>query len=356
MKKIILKTSFFIIPFLFLHFINIFFYLNNEGDLNRIGYFYNNPSPMSKVSMQFSLSKQYTLTSELNLNTKTNFDVLTIGDSFSEQDSLGYKNFLAKEDISVLHIDRFLSENPIQKLIELINSDFFDFVSIKYVVLQSVEREFVQRFQKIDFSKSLTLSSMKSQINNYEEKVPKQNLAFFSKATLKIPLTNIQYLFNNKPNYSQTYKVDISRDNLFTGNPKHLLFFKDDIDYMAFKNDSLKIIECTNNLNKINSLLTKKNIQLIVLISPDKYDLYYPHIKYKNIFKEPKFFKFYNSLSKDYIHINALEILTREIEKNKDVYYYSSTHWSPIGASVIAKEIKKSINYNKLQISNSISK
>lgn len=49
--------------------------------------------------------------------------ILIIGDSFSEQDNYGYKNYLAEQN-SVLYIDRFLSGNQIQTLYELSNGDF----------------------------------------------------------------------------------------------------------------------------------------------------------------------------------------------------------------------------------------
>jgi hypothetical protein len=354
MKKFIQKSSLFIIPFLFLHFLNSFIYVQNEGDIIRLGYLYNNPSPKSNISKQFNLNKQYTLVSEIKFNTKPKFDVLTIGDSFSEQDSLGYKNFLTKEGLSVLHMDRFLAGDPIQKIIELINGDFFDSVQTDYVILQSVERSFVQRCQKIDYTKSLYIDSIKNKINKYVKKIPKRNLSFLSNSTIKIPLTNIQYHFSYKPANSKTYKVTTNKDSLFTKNPNNLLFYEDDINNMKYKNDSLKIINSNNALNKINYLLSKKNIKLIVLISPDKYDLYYSYIKDKDNFIKPLFFKYYNNLSKEYSSINSFEVLSNSIANNKDVYYYDDTHWSPIGASVIAIEINKIINEIKARTHNKV--
>ena len=357
MKKFIYKSSLFVVPFVFLHFLNSFYYLQNEGDLTRLGYLYNNSLPKSDISKQFNLNKHYTLVSEINLNTKTKFDVLTIGDSFSEQDSLGYKNFLAKDGTSILHVDRFLAENPIQKIIELINGDFFDSVQTNYVVLQSVERSFVQRCQKIDYSKSLYLDSIKNKISKHVHKTPeKHELNFFSDANLKIPLTNIQYNFSYKPRNSKTYKVTTNKDNLFTKKLNNVLFYEDDINNMTFKNDSLKIVNSNNTLNKINNLLSKKNIKLIVLISPDKYDLYYPYIKEKANFKKPLFFKYYNNLSKEYSSIDSFEILASFIANHKDVYYYDDTHWSPIGASVIAIEVNKTINEIKARTHNNVYK
>ena len=201
----------------------------------------------------------------------------------------------------------------------------------------------------------MLLDSLKSNITNHlkKKKKKKRNIDFLSVATLKIPLTNIQYYFNYKPYNSKTYKVETNEENHFTGKPNTLLFFEDDINNMKYKNDSLKIVNSNNTINKINNLLSKKNIKLIVLISPDKYDLYYPYIKDKSNFNEPLFFKYYNNLSKEYTSINSFEILTTKLTNNKDVYYYDDTHWSPIGASAIAVGINKII---KTQTHNNSSK
>lgn len=341
MRKFLVKTGYFIIPFMCLHVMNNYVYNQNEGDLVRLGYLYKNPSSKSEVSKLFSLPKQYTLVSELNFNQKSTFDIMTIGDSFSEQDSLGYKNFLANEDVSVLHLDHFLSNNPIQKLIELVNGDFFDSIQTNYVVLQSVERGFIQRCETINYSDSEHWTTIQSETKKYKEKTPKRKVDFFSNATLKIPWINLQYYFNDKPEASKTYKVATNTDNLFTGNPKDLLFYQDDYNTMSYKNDSLKAISSNQVINRINDLLQKKNIQLILLISPDKYDIYHPYIKDKQNYTKPMFFKNYARLNKEYLYINSFEILSTEIGAQKDLYYYDDTHWSPKSANIIANEIKK---------------
>jgi hypothetical protein len=39
-------------------------------------------------------------------------------------------------DFNILHIDRFISGNQIQKFIELCNGNFFDTYKVQYVILQ----------------------------------------------------------------------------------------------------------------------------------------------------------------------------------------------------------------------------
>ncbi|RCW91502.1 alginate O-acetyltransferase AlgX-related protein [Winogradskyella arenosi] len=338
MKKFILKSVFFIAPFLLLYLLNIIYYYPNEGDLSRIGYLYSKKETTEDAFKDLHIEKKYTTFSELNLNTKNNFDVLTIGDSFSEQEAKGYNNFLAN-NFSVLHMDRFLSENPIQKLIELINGDFFHMNQFKYVILQSAERLFVQRTENIELSKITDIQTLKYSIANRTNSFSKLSPSFFSDATLKIPITNLQYLIYDKPTFSKTYNVKTNGNNLFTGNKDNLLFFEDDLKFLVHKNDSSRISKSNVLMNRISQLLEEKNIKLLLLISPDKYDLYYPYIKNKDKFKAPLFFNYYTDLSKDYLYINSIEILRNELNVNKNVYYFNSTHWSPIGAKAISLEI-----------------
>jgi hypothetical protein len=345
MRRLILKTTFFVAPFFLLHLLNVCFYKQFDGDLARIGYLYQDPSPKSALSGRFSLDKKYIAFSELTPETNLNFDVMIIGDSFSEQDSLGYKNFLAHENISVLHVDRVKASNPIQILVELINGDFFDSVKINYVVLQSVEREFLPRCQEIDFHKSMSMDSLSSVIKNQKKLSSSEMYSkFFSETTLKAPLTNIQYYFYDKPEYSQTYKVSATSTNLFSNNPGDLLFLDQDIATIKYKNDSSLAANANNVLNTINSLLNKRNIKLIVLISPDKYDMYYRYISNNQRFKKPLFFTYYDSLVKDYHYVPSMKVLSNELQRKEDIYYYDDTHWSPVGAKIIAKEIKKIVD------------
>jgi len=345
MKKFILKSIFFTAPFLLCYVLNTIYYIPTNGDLARLGYLYSEGHSTKDTIKNSYTDKKFTLLSELNLDIENSFEVFTIGDSFSEQGLLGYNNFLA-ENHSLLHMDRFLAGNPIQKLIELINADFFKKNKFDYVILQSVERIFVQRTQNINSTKAIEIEELKQLITNYKPTLSKKSTQFFSDATLKVPLTNLQYLFDEKPKFSKAYKVKTNDDNLFSGYKNNLLFFEDDINYLNFKNDSLAVLKSNNLINSISRMLSEKNIKLLLLISPDKYDLYYPEIKNKNKFEQPLFFKHYNQLSKDYLYINSLEVLQKAMKTNKDVYYFNDTHWSPLAAKAISLELSNIITSN----------
>jgi hypothetical protein len=346
MKKFIIKSSLFVIPFITLFALNKFLYNPTEGDLVRLGYLYSNPSPKSLIINRYMLPKHYKRLSEIDLTSNTKFEVINIGDSFSDQDSVGFNNFLANKEVSVLHIDKFFSgNNPIQTLIQLLNSNFFEYISADYIVLQSVERDFNQRNKEINFDLSIDLDSLFNEIKKYKKKTPNYDLQFFSDATLKAPLANIQYCFDPKPSYSQMYKYKSNNNNLFSNSPGELLFYQDDIDRLNTKNDSLSISESIEVMERINDLTAKNNIKLIVLVSPDKYDLYYPFINNNNNnLIKPLFFSIYEQAEKKYKNVNSYKILSEKIKKERDVYFYDDTHWSPRGAEIIADELFEIMN------------
>ena len=350
MKKFILKTCIFVVPFILLYFINYLFYDKYNGDLARLGYFYTNPLPKNVVTKKFkALEIKYTELSDTQENTTNNYDILTIGDSFSEQHNYGYKNYLAVNN-QVLHINRFLSKNQVQTLIGLANGDFFDRKKTKFVVLQIVERYFTKKFKHINTDSIISTKFLFKEIAKKKDKDSKRKenqlskSPFFSKTTLKAPLVNLLYNFNPNGFISDTYKVKTSKP-LFSNNINNLLFTHEDLEMTTPNNSSENIKNANRILNIIAQKLHKKGIKLILLISPDKYDIYYNYIenKKKFNFKKPLFFNLLNNCKKDYIFIPSKEKLAKEITIKPNIYYYDDTHWSPIAAQIIANEIENKI-------------
>ena len=141
--------------------------------------------------------------------------------------------------------------------------------------------------------------------------------------------------------------MPLNRDDLFTGNPNNILVYQDDIDYMPIKNDLKKMTSSVEILNTINDMLAEKGITLIVLISPDKYDLYHPYIADQHYANTPLFYQHYSTASKSYLIVDAFTLLSNSLKDHKDVYYYDDTHWSPVAAKIIANKISTLIQYNK---------
>lgn len=124
MKKIIKKTAFFVLPFLLFYLITELFYGSSVSspDLLRVGYFPVFREYRTVFQKEFERKIYFHEVSEAKVKKAK---ILTIGDSFSEQRTFGYKNYLAEKN-SVLHVDRFIAANQIQTLYQLLNSDFFE--------------------------------------------------------------------------------------------------------------------------------------------------------------------------------------------------------------------------------------
>lgn len=327
-------------PFLLIYAFNYTFYRYDQGDLLRMGNLYSFGGYHQRFLNSQPNQIHYSQLSELDRDEKTKIDLLTIGDSYSDQGAFGYQNILVKKDVSVLHVDRFVSkENPLQTLIDLANSDFFDIVSPRYILLQSVERSVNQRATKLSWQNKMDLDSLFFAISAFQKKPPPKGPTFFSKALYRIPITNFRYLFEEKPPHTKTYRFKSINSGLFTTGKNDLLILDEDVTRLHEKNDSNLIQNTVQQINQLHVLLRSKGIGLLVLIGPDKFDCYYEYIANKSDYAKPQFFDIYNKTPKDYLNVDVYVPLSKAIRQQPDVYFYDDTHWSPIGAEIVANEI-----------------
>lgn len=296
-------------------------------------------------SKEFSLSRKFKFVSEIDPVSENKFSVLTIGDSFSQQNEIGYQNYLANDTISVLHFREI--GNSIQTLYGLINGNIFEKLAVDYVILQSAERKIVSLTDNLDSNYVISNNEMISIENrtllaSREGELENKKNNFFSDVVIKFPLYNFLFLFDDNAINAQVYKVKTDA-SYFSIEKKELLFYEEEIRNIKLSYDIEKINILNNYLNNLAYLLNKKNIKLIVLVSPDKYDVYYNCILNKENYPKPVFFDNFDRLSKNYEFINSRDLLRKEINKQKDIYFYDNTHWSPIGSKLIAKELRKII-------------
>ncbi len=344
MKEFILKSTYLVAPFLIAYMTFATFWSPNKGDLIRVGYFIDNTGNY-RERLQEDISPDIDYMMLENSNLETSFDVFTVGDSFSQQKQYGYQNVLAKEGKQVLHSK--LLGNPIQNLTSLLNGNLFDSISVNYVILESVERQFIDNVLNLDRSKAIYLSDIRQ---NEKKLISKQKPKeasnakpnFFNPGVIKLPLYRVLYQWNDHAYFSKVYKVSIQKQLFSTGN-QDLLFFSDDLKPLNQNNDYSKVELINNELNQLSASLQSKGIQLIVLPCPDKYDLYFDFITDKSKYNEPKFFDYLSSCTKDYIYIDSKQILQELLSKKQDVYYYDDTHWSPVAANEIGEYIAKTI-------------
>lgn len=341
-KKVFLSIFIFYILYLFNY---KFLKKQRDNDLIRVSSIY---ASEKVYSVNFPKEKKYyTSLDECDIKTKPKYDVVNIGDSFSLQENLGYHNFIAKEEISLLNLFSYSYENPAQILVGLLNSGFFDKVQTKYVILESVERLVVKRLVHIDYEKHRDINGIQKEFIKFKREISKrqkqeeEKAVFFSKQTLKSPPINMMYSLGfREPIGAYVYRFK-TKDSLFTNENSVLVYFED-IEKNNFNNNNENVIKVNDNLNKISDLLLEKGIKLIVLVCPDKYDYFYESITNREDLDKPVFFDKMRALEKKYNFIDSKKIL-KKVQHKKNVYYYYDSHWSPIAARIIGKKIASDI-------------
>lgn len=337
-------------PVIFLFTFTWLFYSTDKGDLLRTGYIMDIfPHYRDIFKKEFERGVFYTNISDVNVKTKKQFTVLTIGDSFSEQGCYGYKNYVGENHgIDLLHFD-LKNENQVQVLFSLLNGDFFNTIHVKYVILQFVERNIVDRVYEADTAQSITYDELckwsEKEKNNLKKK--DSSYKFPSDRMIKFPYYNLRYLIKKDTCYSVTYRTKINKDLFSVGSKKELLFYGDDLSAVE-QNNKLENAKKLNGIfNDLSVKLKNNGIRLIVLPAPDKYDIYYEYIANKTRFPQPLFFEHMDSMPKKYIYVDSKQILSDAVRKKKDIYFYDDTHWSPWGSQLIAKELMKIITKNE---------
>ncbi len=190
--------------------------------------------------------------SEISLNQQQQFKVLTIGDSFSEQFRFGYKNYLAQNDISLLHLDRFLSDNPIETAYGILNGNLLDKIKVDYIILQSVERHITKRVKKINQNRIINTDSLEIKIQNHKNKLSRniKKESFSTQRIVKYSLHNFLYLLDDNAYFSDTYQVN-TKVNLFSANKNQLLFLLTDLDAVRANNNLKNQAELNATLNDL---------------------------------------------------------------------------------------------------------
>jgi len=349
MQKFIVRSIIFLLPFLLLYISVPFFYsdASDRGDIYRIGYYQKEDNYRPLFKNELHLPVNYTTISSIDTCFKSKYNVLVIGDSFSEWRTFNYQNIMARDStISILFYD--LEGNPVEILYALINGNFFEEVSIDYVILQSVERDFPVRAD-INPNSRMSLNDIrqtvkkiqttKKQPHNFRKNIPLDNsiVKFFGINFLRIV---------KKDRLAAIYQFEATKPVFSSEHEKRILVFEMDIYHLPRNSDTTAIVKLNNVLNHLSELVSEKGSRLIVLPAPDKYNVYYDFIIGREKYPQPMFFNIMKSLDKQYIYINSDEILKNAVSSGiKDVYFADDTHWSPVGAKMIVETIKSKMKY-----------
>ena len=350
MQQFFSKILIFLIPLFLAIGIKEMLFERSGGDLSRIGVISVSADYRDIFKEAFNKKKAYTNFSEnIVEEDTTKARVLIIGDSFSRQKNYGYRNFLAvNPDISVVYYD-FLKEgdNPISILNHLSNGDFFEHNNFDYVVLGSVERSVVQRAQIDLTSDTLNVDDinqlMAKNVRTIQRKheVTEEIKDFYTNLILYFQ-NELLYRLDDNAFQSKVYQLEL-KNSKFTHKRNILIYANDMLN--ALSNSSPKsIMHLNQQLNTISQKLSTKGVDLIFLPAADKFDFYYDEILGNEKYAKPTFFESMNSLNKNFRYLDSKGILSPLLEKGvKDIYFYDDTHWSPIAAEEIAKELERMI-------------
>ena len=351
MKKFLVRATLFLIPVILLHIFTFLFYRTDKGDLIDVGYIMSLfPHYTDIFKEEYKQDIHFT---KIDVHKdQSDFNIFTMGDSFSEQDNYGYKNYLgAYPGMRVLHFDDrwHWGVSSFQELGKLINGDFFDNKKIKYVILESVERNLVSLAQIVDPNQKQTTEELGKIIEEKKEvKIPEEHFIFPSDRIVKFPLYNILYFFDDNAYLSETYRVKL-KNKMFSAGFGDLLFLKDEITLTNANNDKAGMVATSNLFNYFSDKLAQKGIKLIVLICPDKYDIYYDYMVNNKDYPRPTVLNYMDTVNKKYLYVHAKDLLSDAVKTQKDLYLYGDTHWSPWAAKLVAANLYKIITTDSKQ-------
>jgi len=325
------------------------------GDLARVGY----------ISDE-RLHKVRTIENSFQLKhidiKKYNFefvDFITIGDSFSNGGGNGlnpfYQDYLAnKFNTNVLNIRQYPSTvNYIETIYLLGNSGFLEKSKTKYIILEVIQRDFFTNLTK-PIDKSINIDYFNilkkyKEVENIYEKVHKfyENSQFkmsdyfnINEGNFKSVFFPILYNFSEKAFFSKVHMVKLNKKLFSSDVGNTLVYYVDDIKSI-YKNTNQNLNLVNEVLNDLSKYLDKKNIKLVVMPGPNKYDLYSKYI-INNKYPLDNFFSIFKTLEKNYIFLDTKTILERELDHNVlDLYYIDDTHWSHKASDAVVKELNE---------------
>ena len=331
MKKFIIKSLFYFIPFLCVYGIFVYAGTDFTGDIGKLGKF-----SFGKEYVQY-LEKNY-LTDNLTIDTLISYEklqiddvskVCTIGDSFSNLGIYGYQNYLVH--LLGFKIINFLRGDigQLDIAIALLNSEIIDSSNCRIFILSSVDRDVIYHLTNINFE---MLYEKPLKINVKPNKNNDNNSLYnlFSFIRLKLNYDN--------PIFKHNLKQECFTHSRYS---KVLFNYKDDMNFL--NTSKIDITKAKENLTLLNKKISEKGIKLIFLIAADKYDVYRPFMTDNSLPIDTTTDELSNI--PDVFVINTKSML-QEMVKNgeKDVYMVNDTHWSYKASEAVARKLAHAID------------
>ena len=338
MKRFLIKLSYLVLPIYLLMLglvAYVTFYISPRADVSDLGYLALIPfgaeygQMISKNEMKDTLFIIVKNTEELR---NIHVNVLTVGDSFSQQGSAGYQNYMPGEGISVANCRRSLYENPIQYACNILDWGVVDSTNIDVLVVEVVERDFV-----ID-------------IGNFGEnkiEVPEPDSTsdkVVGSANVWSLLRARDFVLYRYAGRSPVYTFDLKRDFFSSHEPNKLYVYDRDVINGLTIDEALR-----PKVKEVFDLLTRKahdrGIKLMLMMPVDKYDLYQDYIT-DNPYPPKRVNEDVREIFGDIPEVMLCKYCLQPLldKGEKDVFLFDNTHWSYKGSEAVGKELCRRVN------------
>lgn len=294
----------------FLWFLNVL--PDITGDLGRIGQIVFSKDYHSQDKFEENIDKQ---TYWCDSDEIKDYQVLFMGDSFTKS---FYPYYVSKRIEG--NTAKFFASNieaPEQAFVTLCNNNV---KMPQVVVLESVERVFVERLSNLNFDYSIQLNGLMNR------QAMEQQTDFTT------------YYKNQLINNHSVLHLSLM-DSLFTcpGKEKELYFYHDDIKIHTEKQIQIAVLK----LDTLFQLAKDKHICLFYVIAADKYDVY-QEFAIDNPYPRKTVLDGFYQFESNPCFVNTRQLLNMKAKEGiTDLYYADDTHWSPIGAKIVADEIAR---------------
>lgn len=256
------------------------------------------------------------------------YSLVTIGDSFSQQGEFGYQYKLsALLGIPIVNYETVIYYSIVNQYLMLYNGGFLK--SGQTVILETVERKLINAFANADFNSEFKtdkeITDKQEQVIASNHKTEKPFLSrYFSWIRLKLGIANpvAKFALSSSAFSSSKYS-----NQLFVYNSPSE---ESDLSWNKFSDSQYNI--ASKNMLKLIEISQSAGINLIIMIATDKYDAYEPLIAEQHEINPTL-----NYLPDNQYIFSCCQSLRQSIMSGvKDVYQYNDTHWSVVGADIIA--------------------
>ena len=338
MKQFLKKLSYTVLP-LWLLCVGLTAYYHLQvkpfmsGDIGNLGMipfalFYDRPVDPEKPDTLFlqidSLEQLHTIRA----------DVLVCGDSFTSgrgQGTMGYHNYLARQGFRVVSCSSkgMPFRNPFKTAARMMELGYIDSLNTGVLLIESVERSLIDRLAYYDISVA--------EIDEgqwYEPRIESLEDADSSWSLLQA--RNYASIKLGVEHPIRCVRLDAP---FFSGSrPTDLFFYQDDLLLMSV--DEKIGQQSMQGLSKLLTVARQKGVRLLLLVCPDKYDIYQHHIV-DNPYPLKTVNEDFRRLAVDSLSIFfAKDVLLPHVDAGEiDLYYHDDTHWSYKSARYVADSL-----------------